>query len=694
MQLTMLATCNLNQWALDFEGNLQRIVVSIQRAKAAGARYRLGPELEIPGYGCEDAFLEGDTLRHSWECLAEILRGDLTDGIVCDVGMPVMHRGVRYNGRVLLLNRRILLIRPKMILADDGNYREPRWFAAWQRPRAVEDHPLPPIIRAVTGQASAPFGDAVLETRDAVLGFEMCEELFAPRSPHTYLGLNGVEIIANGSASHHTLRKLHRRIDLIRNATAKNGGVYLYANQQGCDGGRLYFDGCALIAVNGEAVAQGAQFAPQEVEVVTAAVDLEEVRAYRAALGSRQAQAGAAPPLPRIPVDFELTHAPNRVPTPPLAVRYHTPEEEIAFGPACWLWDYLRRSGMAGFFLPLSGGADSAAVAAQVGVMCQIIAEKARAGDAAVIADARRVVGDKTYVPTDPQELAGRILFTGYMGTRHSSKATRRRARALATQIGATHLEVRIDTAVKAITQLFVRFAGRTPRFKVHGGSETENVALQNVQARARLVVAYLFAQLLPWVYGRRGSLLVLGTGNVDEALRGYLTKYDNSSADINPIGGISKVDLRRFLSWAAANRGYTALLDVLEAAPTAELEPSTADYTQSDEADMGMTYAELSRFGRLRKIEHCGPLSMFEKLALEWDHLPPRAVAEKVKRFFTYYAINRHKATVLTPAYHAEAYAPDDNRFDLRQFLYNTRWSWQFRRIEQLVAEMEAKAS
>ena len=42
-------------------------------------------------------------------------------------------------------------------------------------------------------------------------------------------------------------------------------------------------------------------------------------------------------------------------------------------GPACWLWDYLRRSGASGFLLPLSGGADSSAVAAIVGSMCQLV---------------------------------------------------------------------------------------------------------------------------------------------------------------------------------------------------------------------------------------------------------------------------------------------------------------------------------
>lgn len=69
-----LATCSLNQWALDFEGNLQRILQSITQAKAKGARLRVGPELEVPGYGCFDHFLEGDTVLHSWEVLTSTLR--------------------------------------------------------------------------------------------------------------------------------------------------------------------------------------------------------------------------------------------------------------------------------------------------------------------------------------------------------------------------------------------------------------------------------------------------------------------------------------------------------------------------------------------------------------------------------------------------------------------------------------------
>jgi NAD+ synthase (glutamine-hydrolysing) len=169
------------------------------------------------------------------------------------------------------------------------------------------------------------------------------------------------------------------------------------------------------------------------------------------------------------------------------------------------------------------------------------------------------------------------------------------------------------------------------------------------------MVLAYLFAQMLPTVRQRPGggSLLVLGSANVDELLRGYLTKYDCSSADINPIGGVSKTDLKAFIKWACNNFDLPILDDFINATPTAELEPISKDYVQSDEADMGMTYNELSVFGTLRKVHKLGPWGMWERLVYDWrDRMGPREVYEKVRRFFWYYAVNRHKATVITPAY------------------------------------------
>jgi NAD+ synthase (glutamine-hydrolysing) len=194
--------------------------------------------------------------------------------------------------------------------------------------------------------------------------------------------------------------------------------------------------------------------------------------------------------------------------------------------------------------------------------------------------------------------------------SKQSSKETRGRAKELADAIGSYHVNLDIDEVYNAQRNLIINTLNFEPKFKVEGGSVAENLTLQNIQARTRMVTAYEFAQILPVTRQRPGggSLLVLGSANVGESLRGYLTKYDCSSADINPIGSIDKSDLKRFIAWAEKDFKIPCLHDFLTAVPTAELEPITETYVQSDEADMGMTYDELTTFGRLRKVNKLGP--------------------------------------------------------------------------------------
>ncbi|CDQ93158.1 unnamed protein product [Oncorhynchus mykiss] len=195
-------------------------------------------------------------------------------------------------------------------------------------------------------------------------------------------------------------------------------------------------------------------------------------------------------------------------------------------------------------------------------------------------------------------------------------------------------MNLNIDMAVKGMLGIFSMVTGKCPQFRANGGSTRENLALQNVRACIRMILAYLFAQ---WAEGKPGGLLVLGSANVDE----------------------SKADLTSFLQYCVEKFQLTALRSIMAAPPTAELEPLTdGQVSQTDEPDIGMTYSELSVIGRIRKISKCGPYSMSCKLIHTWrEVLSPPQGAVKVKHFFQMYSVNRHKMTTVTPSYHTESY-------------------------------------
>lgn len=67
-------------------------------------------------------------------------------------------------------------------------------------------------------------------------------------------------------------------MDLVKSATFKSGGCYMFSNLRGCDGGRLYFNGGSCVTLNGQILNRGKQFALDDVEVVVATFDLEDIR--------------------------------------------------------------------------------------------------------------------------------------------------------------------------------------------------------------------------------------------------------------------------------------------------------------------------------------------------------------------------------------------------------------------------------
>ena len=156
-----------------------------------------------------------------------------------------------------------------------------------------------------------------------------------------------------------------------------------------------------------------------------------------------------------------------------------------------------------------------------------MVVDACRAGNEQVIADVKRIAKYADGIPSTPQELCNQVLHTIYMGmSQQSSKETRSRAKDLSSAMGSYHINLDIDDVYNAQRNLIVSALKFEPKFKTQGGTLAENLTLQNIQARSRMVTAYEFAQILPTTRQRPGGggLLVLGSANVGESLRGYLT--------------------------------------------------------------------------------------------------------------------------------------------------------------------------
>jgi NAD+ synthase (glutamine-hydrolysing) len=180
--------------------------------------------------------------------------------------------------------------------------------------------------------------------------------------------------------------------------------------------------------------------------------------------------------------------------------------------------------------------------------------------------------------------------------------------------------------------------------------------------------MAYLIGQLTT----TNGYLLNLGSSNSDEVYIGYYTKYDASSADLNPIGSLPKIYVQRIL--IVFGNSLDKLYGIINQEPTAELIPGLIGGNQTDEDDIGLKYMEMSELSRLMSSGY-GPLDSFMKITTEPNETfnigTNASKLEKLINFHNRYRINRHKVVILPPSVHLLAFSPDDNRYNMRPFLY-----------------------
>jgi NAD+ synthase (glutamine-hydrolysing) len=638
MKLIKVGAAVLNQTPFAWAENQANILEAIRRARAEDVTVLCLPEMSITGYGCEDAFFAPGLQETAFAVLEEI--ATQTAGMVVSVGLPLYFEKALYNAAALLVDGKIVGFVGKRFLAGDGIHYEPRWFKEW--PAGERDF-------LERGDQRYPLGDVLFDVGNIRIGFEICEDAWVANRPGADLALRGVDVILNPSASHFAFGKFAVRQRFVIEGSRAFGVAYLYANLLGNEAGRVIYDGGALIASGGELLARGRRFAFTDVEVSTAVIDVEANRREQARRGSHRPRHDAEDGVVEIPFQW-----PARVPLAPPSIPRSwedgesLKEEEFARSVALGLWDYMRKSRSHGYVVSISGGADSAACAVLVATAIELAAaELGLPGALARIGYATRVAGAK-----DVAEVVHGLLTCAYQSTRNSGDVTRTAAQKVAEAVNARYHLLDVDAQVEGYVAIIEKAIGRELSW------ETDDVTLQNIQARVRSPSVWMLANL--------DNALLVSTSNRSEAAVGYATMDGDTSGGLAPIAGIDKTFLRHWLRWMektgpAGLHPVPALSYINQQQPTAELRPAAAE--QTDEKDL-MPYDVLEAVEDSAIRDKRMPLEVLQEVGPRFPQHSPAQLGVWIERFFKLWCRNQWKRERFAPSFHV-----DDKNLDPRSW-------------------------
>jgi NAD+ synthase (glutamine-hydrolysing) len=666
LQRVRLGAAALNQTPLDWDTNCRHIRAAIDAARKAGVGILCMPELCITGYGCEDMFFAAGIQRRALDILRELMPD--THGIVACLGLPVYHDGGVYNAAAVACDGKLLGLVAKQHLAGDGIHYEPRWFRRW---------PAGAVSTIEIGDQSYPIGDLLFDCGGVRIGLEICRDAWVADRTGARLAQRGADVLLNPSASHFAFAKQLVRERFVLEGSRAFCVSYAYCNLLGNEAGRSIYDGGTLIASGGKMLVRGPRFSFADWLLTTAVIDVDGTRRMKAENFPDVDDRKADDDVSRVSIEFEYpqmaeptgrvkvysTTTDVRAPEPPMVnvpghptweEGPHSKEEEFARAEALALFDYLRKSRAQGFMVSLSGGADSSAVAVLVSLMVRFAAKEIgfhwiykKLNCVLDLPElVKRVKGPIDVFPSVDDAcrmLLRRLLTCVYQSTRNSGQETLRAAEKVAKAVGAEFLEWNVDKLVDQYVDTIAAAIGRELTW------QQDDVALQNIQARARGPGIWLLANL-------RGALL-LATSNRSEAAAGYATMDGDTCGGLAPIAGIDKAFLLDWLKWmetiGPAGVGPIPALSVVnKLPPTAELRPPAA--SQTDEADL-MPYRVLDAIERAAIRDKMLPVEVLQAVQPLFPQHAPKQLAEWVERFFRLWCRNQWKRERYAPSFHLD---------------------------------------
>ncbi|WP_353901063.1 NAD+ synthase [Micromonospora harpali] len=541
MPTLRLALSQVNPSVGDLAGNAGLVRRWTRTAADAGAQLVLFPEMVLTGYPVEDLVFRRSFVAASQAALRRLAADLAADGLG---GVPVVvgyldadgppqvssdaepGRGAR-NAAAVLHGGEVVATYFKHHLPNYGVFDEDRYFVP---------------------------GDALTVVRvgGADVALTICEDMWQAGGPFAAARQAGVGLVVTINGSPYELNKDDIRLPLVRRRAAEAGAAVAYVNMVGGQD-ELVFEGDSLIVgADGTLLAR----APQFVEHLL--VHDVELPAAEGRGGDAAMAGGAAPAGGELAAGMRIVRATvgDVPPAPGGAAAVGGIIEPVADEAEVWqalvlgLRDYVDKNRFPSVVLGLSGGIDSAVVAA--------LAVDALGPD--------RVVGVS-------------------LPSRHSSEHSRADAEDLAKRTG-------LDYRVEPIQPMVDTFLANM---------SLSGVTVENLQARVRGVILMALSN--------QEGHLVLTTGNKSELAVGYSTLYGDSVGGFNPVKDVWKTLIWRLAKWRnadAARRGETPPIpeNSIGKPPSAELSPgqldsdTLPDYDVLDPILIGYVDGDLGRTG------------------------------------------------------------------------------------------------
>ena len=494
----------------DCDYNAEQTFTLMRKAEKAGAKVLVLPELGLTGYTCGDLFYQDALLRGAEQALATVLEATRNLEVVTAVGLPLRVNNKLYNCAAIIQKGTVLGVVPKTHLPNYSEFYEKRQFAA-----APEENGTVTLFGK-----SVPFGNKLVfrcsTMPDLALGFEICEDMWAPCSPAVDLTAAGATVVGNLSASNDIIGKDSYRRQLVTMQSAKLVCGYVYTScGEGESSSDVVFGAHQMIAENGTLLAER-RF---DGGLLVSEVDVQKLCYER----RRTQMFDQAPAVWEVP--FALTVSPTKL-TRYVAPQPFVPEgkedrdarcREILLIASLGLKQRLEHTGAKTAVVGLSGGLDSTLAVLITGLAMKML----------------------------DRPMTDIVAVT--MPCFGTTDRTRNNAVILAEQMGATLRTVDISNSVRS-------------HFKDIGHDmEDHSVTFENGQARER-------TQVLMDIANQSGGI-VIGTGDLSELALGWCT-YNGDHMSMYAVNcSIPKTLVRHLVGYLARDNAKKdeALHDVLE---------------------------------------------------------------------------------------------------------------------------------